>query len=86
MSPRADKPVTRRHSSSRCDPSVRLSAHTVDIVREFSRGKRAVEVAGLLGITADTVYELTDRARQQLGARNMAELIRLAIRHGFIDP
>ena len=39
----------------------------------------------LLGIEVDTVYEHTNNVRRLLQAHNGPELVRLAIRHGFID-
>jgi len=71
---------------SRLDPRLRITSHAGDILFLVSRGSKAREVGSALGITCDTVYEEIESLRKRLGARNMADLIRLAIRHGFVAP
>jgi len=85
MPARIGQNAKRRYFLSRCDPSLRLTAHNIEILAQLSRGKKANEIALSLGIVTDTVYEQIGRARRRLGAHNIPELVRLAIKHGFIN-
>jgi DNA-binding CsgD family transcriptional regulator len=58
----------------------------VEILREIAASRKAQETAKALGIAVDTVYEHAADIRRRLGARNDADLVRLALYHGFIDP
>ena len=67
------------------DRDLSLTAYRVDILRYLSTGKSPSEIAGALRIAVGTVYEHVESVRKHLGARSTAELIRMAIHHGFVD-
>ena len=71
--------------SSRIDPSLSITTHRAAILRELAVGNNAGEISFTLHIAECTVYEHVEEVRRQLGARNMADLVRLAILHGFVD-
>ena len=52
----------------------------------MSRGRRIPALAGDLEISCDTLYEEIDGMRKKLAAKSNPDLIRLAIKHGFIEP
>jgi DNA-binding CsgD family transcriptional regulator len=54
------------------------------MVAHLAEGKRVGEIARSLGTSADSVYEHLEKIRRRLGARTNAQLIHLAIHHGFL--
>ena len=73
------------HVASRQDPNLALKGRMVEILQLIAAGRKASEISKALGIAVDTVYEHATDMRRRLGARNDAELVRLAIYHGFVD-
>jgi DNA-binding CsgD family transcriptional regulator len=73
------------HVASRQDPNLLLTGRMVEILRQIAAGGKASEISKALGIAVDTVYKHAADMRRRLGARNDADLVRLAIYHGFID-
>jgi DNA-binding CsgD family transcriptional regulator len=69
---------------SRLDPDLYLSPRGIEVVKGLSNGIRAREMAGILGTATDTIYEHLEGLRRHLGAKTNAELVRIAIDHGFI--
>jgi DNA-binding NarL/FixJ family response regulator len=64
----------------------RLTAHQREILRMLAEGLSAKEIAKKLDISSRTVESHKYQIMESLGAENSAELIRLAIRHGIIEP
>ncbi len=64
----------------------RLTAHQREILRLLADGLSAKEVAKKLQISPRTVESHKYDIMESLGAQSSAELIRLAIRHGIVDP
>ena len=63
-----------------------LTSHQREILRRLADGLSAKEIAKKLDISSRTVESHKYQIMETLGAESSAELIRLAIRHGIIDP
>lgn len=63
-----------------------LTLHQRDILRMFAEGLSAKEIARKLDISSRTVESHKYQIMESLGAQSSAELVRLAIRHGIIEP
>lgn len=70
---------------STIDPTLVLTQHRVDILTLLGMGARGPDVAQTLGIGIDTVHEQVAVMRHRFRARSTAELVRLAIHHGFLN-
>jgi DNA-binding NarL/FixJ family response regulator len=64
----------------------KLTAHQRQILRMLADGLSAKEIAKRLDISSRTVESHKYQIMESLGAENSAELIRLAIRHGIVEP
>jgi DNA-binding NarL/FixJ family response regulator len=73
------------HVASRLDSSLTLTDRKIGILSHLASGLTISEIAAVLNISPDTVYEHIAAARVRLGARSNPELIRLALRHGFLS-
>jgi DNA-binding CsgD family transcriptional regulator len=71
---------------SRLDPTLVLTNRKVEILRHLAAGRGIQEIAKTLGISVETVYEHVEIVRRRLGAHSNPELIRIALRHGFLPP
>ena len=63
-----------------------MTPHQRVILRLFAEGLSAKEIAKELDISSRTVESHKYQIMESLGAQSSAELIRLAIRHGIVDP
>lgn len=63
-----------------------LTPHQREILRLLADGLSAKEIARKLDISSRTVESHKYQIMESLGAQSSAELIRLAIRHGIIEP
>jgi DNA-binding NarL/FixJ family response regulator len=63
-----------------------MTPHQRDILRLFADGLSAKEIARKLDISPRTVESHKYQIMESLGAHSSAELIRLAIRHGIVEP
>ena len=63
-----------------------LTSHQREILRMFAEGLSAKEIAKELDISSRTVESHKYQIMESLGAQSSAELIRLAIRHGIVEP
>lgn len=64
----------------------RLTPHQREILRLLAEGLSAKEIAKKLDISPRTVESTKYQIMESLGAGSSAELIRLAIRHGIVEP
>jgi DNA-binding NarL/FixJ family response regulator len=64
----------------------KLTAHQRAILRMLTDGLSAKEIARKLDISSRTVESHKYQIMESLGAQSSAELIRLAIRHGIVEP
>lgn len=63
-----------------------MTAHQRAILRLLAEGQSAKEIAKVLDISPRTVETHKYQIMESLGARTSAELVRLAIRHGVVEP
>ncbi len=63
-----------------------LTARRREILQLVVNGKLTKQIADELAISARTVEFHRFRMKELLGARNTAEMVRLALRHGLVDP
>lgn len=63
-----------------------MTPHQREILRLFADGLSAKEIAKALDISPRTVESHKYQIMESLGAHSSAELIRLAIRHGIVEP
>ena len=68
------------------DRIARLTPHQRAILRMLADGLSAKEIARKLDISSRTVESHKYQIMESLGAQSSAELIRLAIRHGIVEP
>lgn len=68
------------------DPLAKLSKREFQVFRNLAEGKPVVEIAELLTISPKTVGVHQTHIMKKLDLRNGAELTRLAIRSGVIQP
>ena len=67
------------------DPISRLTLRQREILQMVAEGLAAKQIAAKLDISPRTVEFHKYQMMQALGAKTSAELIRLAVRHGFTD-
>lgn len=63
-----------------------LTTHQREVLRMLAEGLSAKEIAKKLDISSRTVESHKYQIMDSLGAQSSAELIRLAIRHGIVEP
>ncbi|MCC7041640.1 MAG: response regulator transcription factor [Burkholderiales bacterium] len=66
--------------------AVALTPRQREIVRLLADGLSAKEIARKLDLSSRTVESHKYQIMETLGAKSSAELIRVAIRHGIVDP
>jgi DNA-binding NarL/FixJ family response regulator len=72
-------------SAASCDTRTsRLSSREDQVIRHFAAGQPAKMVAELLGISPRTLETYRARAMTKLGLRTRAELVRHALRSGWL--
>lgn len=63
-----------------------LTPRQADVLGLLARGLTTEKTAVLLGITENTARKHSQAARQQLGARNTAHAVAIALHHRIIVP
>src|SRR3954452_2147910 len=63
----------------KANPLTQMSSRELEILRLLGRGDRISEVASELGISYKTVANTTSILKSKLGARNHADLVRIAV-------
>jgi DNA-binding NarL/FixJ family response regulator len=89
VSPALARAVFEGTESGPADPGERiahLTRHQRQILRMFAEGFAAKEIAKKLDISSRTVESHKYQIMESLGAQSSAELIRLAVRHGIVEP
>ncbi|TAN21973.1 MAG: response regulator transcription factor [Acidobacteria bacterium] len=72
---------------NRADPNPEvLGARERQVLQLVAEGKTTKEIASLLGITLKTAESHRTHIMDKLGVRNVAGLVRYAIRRGLIQP
>jgi DNA-binding NarL/FixJ family response regulator len=68
------------------DPFTQLSAREIQVLRLIAMGKSNKEIAGLLGVSANTVAVHRTNLMSRLGVHKAAELVLIAVRKGLVNP
>ena len=63
-----------------------LSSRDLEMLRLLARGRTLPQIADTLGIAYKTAANGSSRIKTKLGASGAADLIRIAIRSGLVDP
>lgn len=67
-------------------PRSKLDARELSVFVHLARGLNNNEVAEAMGLSSKTIGVIGQAVREKLGVQRAAELTRLALRHGLIDP
>ncbi len=67
-------------------PLQRLTARQCEVLTRIGRGQSTKQIAYDLGLSAKTVENHRARIMQRVGIRDLAGLVRLAIRTGLVSP
>jgi len=67
-------------------PRSRLDARELEVFLHLARGLTNNEIAEQMGLSSKTIGMVGQVVREKLGAQRGADLTRLAVRHGLIDP
>lgn len=67
-------------------PLCRLSAREREVLKLVLDGRTSKEIAALLGVRPASVHTYRSRIMAKLEVNDLANLVRLAIRHGLIRP
>ncbi|HEY0945873.1 MAG TPA: response regulator transcription factor [Opitutaceae bacterium] len=65
--------------------AVNLTPREREVLRAFARGENAKVLADRLGMSAKTVQNHLTALKDKLGMREPAELVRYAIKHGYVE-
>jgi two-component system, NarL family, response regulator NreC len=68
------------------DPFAQLSAREIQVLRLIALGKSNKEIAGLLGVSANTVAVHRSNLMATLDVHKAAELVLIAVKKGLVDP
>lgn len=74
-----------RRAGGRDSPLTRLSTREFEIFCLLAEGRSTADIADQLSLSAKTVANYTTQLKGKLGVDTVAELTRLAIRHGIIS-
>jgi DNA-binding CsgD family transcriptional regulator len=72
----------KSHSTN---PLKALSTREREILKLVAEGKTSREIAGRLSLSPKTVDTYRSRLMRKIGVKNLAELIKFAIRYGVIS-
>ncbi len=64
---------------------VNLTSREREVLRGFARGENPKILADRIGVSAKTVLNLTALPKEKLGLQEPADLVRYAIKHGYIE-
>lgn len=67
-------------------PQDRLQGRELDIFKMMAMGRTNLEIAENLRLSAKSVSNYSQAIKEKLGIHRAAELTRLAVRHGMIEP
>lgn len=78
--------IMRQRLKPSSDPLQSLSAREFQLFQLLAEGHSVIEIAEILSISPKTVGVHHTNIMKKLGIQNTAQLTRLAIRHGVIQP
>jgi DNA-binding NarL/FixJ family response regulator len=70
-------------NSASTDPVTRLSARERQVVQMLAEGRAMSEIAASQSLSLKTVETYRARAMEKLGVRDLAALVKFAVRHGM---
>jgi DNA-binding NarL/FixJ family response regulator len=68
------------------DPFAQLSAREIQVLRLVAMGRSNKEIAGLLGVSVNTVAVHRSNLMATLDVHKAAELVLIAVKKGLVDP
>jgi len=68
------------------DPFAQLSAREIQVLRLVALGRSNKEIAGLLGVSVNTVAVHRSNLMATLDVHKAAELVLIAVKKGLVDP
>jgi DNA-binding NarL/FixJ family response regulator len=80
-----DEGVGYSYASSEEDPFASLSPREKEVMKLIAEGYTGVEIGKLLFISEKTVEKHREKVMKKLNVRNLAGLVRLAIKHHLVD-
>ncbi|WP_374690697.1 response regulator [Accumulibacter sp.] len=78
--------IMQRLGSPECGPFGRLTQREFQVFRLLSEGHSLAECARLLHLSSKTVSNHFTQIRAKVGVTSPAEMARLAIKHGLVEP
>lgn len=67
-------------------PRARLDPREIEVFVQLARGQTNNEIAESMQLSTKTISTIVQAVKEKLGAHRAAELTRLAVRHGMIEP
>jgi two-component system, NarL family, invasion response regulator UvrY len=67
-------------------PRTRLDARELEVFKRIALGQTNLQIAEDMGLSAKTVSNTSQAVKDKLGMHRPADLTRLAVKHGVIDP
>ena len=67
-------------------PQALLETREVGVFILMAQGLTNVEIAGRLGLSPKTISNISQTVKEKLGIHKAAEITRLAVKHGLIEP
>jgi two-component system invasion response regulator UvrY len=67
-------------------PRARLEARELDIFVQLATGATNNEIAERMGLSTKTISTIAQAVKEKLGVQRPAEITRLAMRYGLIEP
>lgn len=67
-------------------PRARLEPRELDIFVQLASGATNIEIADRMGLSTKTISTIVQSVKEKLGVSRPAELTRLAMRYGLIEP
>jgi len=89
LSPRISKQVVERYAAAAAahpDPLAGLTPRQREVLQLVAEGHSSKEIAGRLGLSLKTVETHRSQIMERLGIRDVAGLVRFAIRVGLVSP
>jgi DNA-binding NarL/FixJ family response regulator len=78
--------VQRLRGGRSKSPIERLSSREFEIFCLLAEGRSAAEIGERLSLSSKTVANYATQIKSRLGVNSAAELTRLAIRYGVLEP
>jgi len=67
-------------------PQCQLDAREIEIFTLMAQGLTNVEIADKLGLSPKTISNASQTVKEKLGVHRAADITRLAVKHGLIEP